>query len=68
MLKTESQKSKLLTTEGRMALYNSLGRNISIYKVQLEYLSKEIEKHPDNYYILLYRNISFIALDLCAAL
>lgn len=64
----ESQTLKPLTTEGRMILYNSLGRNISIYKVQLEYLSEEIENHPENYYILLYRNISFIALDLCAAL
>ena len=46
MLKTESQKSKLLTTEGRMALYNSLGRNMSVYKVQLDYLSEVIDENP----------------------
>lgn len=68
MLKTESQKSKLLTTEGRMALYNSLGRNMSVYKVQLDYLSEVIDENPKDHYILLFRNISFIALDLCAAL
>ena len=68
MLKTAYQKSKLLTTEGRMALYNSLGRNMSVYKVQLDDLSEVIHENPKDHYILLFRNISFIALDLCAAL
>lgn len=68
MLKTESQMPKPLTAEGRMALYSSLGRNMSVCKVQLDYLSEEIDKNPKNYYVSLFRNISFIAQDLCAAL
>ncbi len=68
MKDTNSNKSKSLTIEGRLKLYATLGDNLIAYKVQLDYLFYKSKNNPKNYYIRLFRNITFIALDLCVAL
>ena len=65
---TYTKKSKPLSIEGRLKLYKTLGDKLGAYKVQLDYLFYESKNNPNNYYVWLLRNITFIALDLCVAL
>ena len=60
--------SRPLSDEGRKQLYLSLGLNMAVYNVQLDYLCSILKIELNDKYAWLYRNISFMALDLCAVL